>query len=1027
MDRFIRLSVNNSVFVYLTATVIMVAGIASLFFLPRETFPEISLDRVSVVTTLPGATAEDIEELITKPIEDSLDDVSDIDEIQSRSQEGQSQVTITFLEGTNLQDARSEVEKAVSSVEDLPEDAEVPIVKELKLELPVAVVALVGDPGATKVVEDISDELRKIDGVATVNVTGLAEQKIFVDLDERQLRALKIQPAQIVQAIRSAQANVPAGSVELGGQDIFVKTEERLTGAHDIAKIPLFPGSALRIGDVAQVKEVADPSETRVWVDHQPAVKLTIGREETADPLGIRDEVAASIKDLETRVPPGMVVQLADDYTTTIKDRLQIVGVNALGGGVLVILVLLVMSGFRQAVLAAIGMGVSFPIAFLLMNTTGLTINVVSTFGLLIAIGIVVDDAIVVIENVQRHLEMGKTRRRATLDGAREVVLPVTVAVLTTCLAFFPLTQVSGTMGRIMKILPLVVIFCLAGSLFEAVFLLPGHLSHFAKAGGTEGRTARLNRWMKRIYAPPLRWCAKHRYLTMLLATIAFGGTMALASQMPFQVNAPAKPFQLIVQYEVMPGLDRDFTKKEGEAIDQIIEERLGDSIKNRSLRVGSYLDQRSGAISQGANMGKIRWEFEIGDELLDAYPQVVRDLRMYLATNPELSNYSVQEETAGPPAGAGVTARLRGRDIDQLNRAVSDLKGALYSIDGISDVRDDYGAGKETFAIDIDQDRAARNGLTELDVANAVRAAIDGITALEVSIDEEQVDIVVRYAGGERRSRDRLSDLVITTPSGGFVRLDQVAVVKRTREAGFINREDGFRTVKVLGEIDTDVTSPLGAAADVEAHWRDNLADRYPGVTLSFGGEAEELLKSLNDLPWLFGLALAMIYFVLALQFRSYLQPIIIIFGAVPFGMMGAILGLASMGYDLSIFAMFGMVALAGIVVNDSLVMIDFINKIRRGGASAFEATVEGALGRLRPILSTTLTTSLGLLPMAIGFGGRDDVLGPMAIAIAAGLLFATVLVLLVVPATYLIIDDVRAKFGSGNPVPHDDPDDDA
>ncbi|MEM6292713.1 MAG: efflux RND transporter permease subunit [Myxococcota bacterium] len=1008
-DRIIKLSIGNPVFVNLMFVLVVAAGAIAAFSLPREEFPEISLDRIVATTIYPGATAEDVEELITKPIEDALDDVSDIDKIESTSQEGASSVVVTFIEGTDLVTARSEVEKAVTSVDTFPDDAENTIVKELKLEIPVVSVALTGDPGATQLVEDITDEFREVDGVAAVNLTGVAEQKIFIDLDERQLRALRIQPGQIAAAVRNAQANVPAGSVELSGQDLFVKTEKNLESAAHVARKPQLPRSRLRIGDVADVKAVADPNDTEVWVDGQPAVKLTISREKTADPISIRDEVAERVEALQSTLPPGVQLYVSDNFTSTIEDRLDVVAVNALGGAVLVIVVLLVLSGLRQAILAVWGMPISFLMATFLMDQASLSVNVVSTFGLLIAIGIIVDDAVVVIENVQRHLEMGKERVRAVFDGTREVLLPVTVAVTTTCLAFFPLTMVSGTMGRIMKILPLVVIFCLIGSLFEAIFILPGHLAEFAKAG-KEGRTARLSRRMQAVYRPPLQWCVRHPWLTMIAVTAAFVGTLGVAAKMPFQVNAPAKPFDIAVQYEIMPGKDQAQTRVQGEAIESIIRKHMGEAVTSATLRTGSYIDQASGRAFTGANLGRIRAEFALDEEVITKYPPMVRELREYLATNPELGSFRVTEKTAGPPAGAAVTANLRGRDLKEVNAAVASVKAELADMDGVFDIRDDYGSGKETLSVRVDQDRASRYGLTEKDVGNAVRAAVDGLTALEVSIDEEQVDIVVRYSGGQTRDKSRLADTIIATPSGGFVRLDQVAEIDRTREVGMIRREDSQRTVAVLADIDTEVTAPLEATGDLEERWNAKLASNYPGVSLSFGGEADELIKSLEDLPGLFGLALILIYGVLALQFRSYLQPLIII-SAVPFGLMGAVLGLASMGYDLTIFAMFGMVALAGIVVNDSLVMIDFINTLRREGHGIREAAVEGALNRLRPIVSTTLTTCLGLLPMAVGFGGRDNVLAPMAVSIAGGLFVATILVLLVVPALFVIIESMRGK----------------
>jgi multidrug efflux pump subunit AcrB len=1006
-DRIIALSVGNPVFVNLFFALVVVAGIFSATKLPREQFPEISLDRVAVSVAFAGATAQDVEELITKPIEEALDDVADVERIQSLSSEGSSLITITFLEGTDLQSARSEVEKAVATVQNLPEDAETPAVRELKLELPVVSVAVLGDTGAKHVVDRVSEKLRAVDGVSTVVLGGLAERKIFVDLDERELRALGIRTTQITSAIRSAHANVPAGTVERSGSDIFVKTEKRLQSAQDVARIPIFPGSPLRIGDIAKVSDVADPPDTRFWVDGEPAVKLTVGREKTADPLRIREAVVALTGELQVDSPPGIEVRLADDYTSAIRDRLDTVAFNAIGGGVLVLLVLFVMSGARQALLALIGMPVSYLAAIFMMDQASLSINVVSTFGLLIATGIIVDDAVIVIENVQRHLEMGKSRRQATIEGTREVLLPVMVAVLTTCLAFIPLTMVSGTMGRVMKILPLVVIFCLIGSLIEAMFILPGHLADFASTDARDSRTARLVRRMRSVYAPLLRWCMRHRWLTIGLALAGFVGTGAIATKMQFVFGAPGKPYELTIEYEVMPGLDRATTKIHGEGIDALVRQHMGDKILTTSQRVGSILDQQTGLTTTGSNMGLLRWEFEVDEETLVSYPPMIRELREVLATDPELARHAVKEVQAGPPAGAAITARMRGRDIEELNRGLSDMKLALYGMPGVTDIRDNYGSGKETFRVQVDQDRAALHGLTEMDVAEAVRTAVGGVVALEVSIAEDPVDIVVRLAGGRGRSREQLRDVLITNGDGQSIRLDQVATLERTREVGFVRREDGQRTVSALADVDPDVVTAFEASKKIQAFWDEELGDRYPGLSLSFGGEADELRSSLNDLPAAFALAVTLIYMVLALQFRSYVQPFIIL-SAVPFGLMGAVLGLFLMGHDLSLMALFGIIALVGIVVNDSLVMIDFINTRRREGMATFEAVADGALDRLRPIVSTTLTTCLGLLPLALGLGGRDDVLAPMAVSIAAGLGIATALVLLVVPPIYLVFEDV-------------------
>ncbi len=1008
-DRIIRLSIGNPVFVNLLFLIICAAGIQSAMKLPVEQFPEVSLDRVTIDTLYPGSTATDVEELVTRPIEEALEDVADVKEINSISSEGLSNVIVTFQDGKNLQEGRSEVEKAVNTVDDLPEDAEVPLVKEMAMELPVVSLGVLRATSDRRTVDRLVDRLRDIDGVSSVEISGLAERKIFIDLDQRKILGLGLRPEQVTAAVRAARANIPAGRVEREGSDIFVKTQHRLLKASDVVRIPVAPGSNLRIGDVGMVSEGPDELDTAFFVDGIPAAKLTVGREEGANPLRIRDEAMALLPGFNRMVPAEIEVMLADDYTTPIRDRLEVVKWNALGGGLLVILVLYFLSGLRQAVLALWGMPVSYLMATLLMGQFGISVNVISTFALLIATGIIVDDAIVVIENVQRHLEMGKSRLDAAFEGAREVVLPVSVAVLTTMLAFMPLTMISGTMGRVMYILPSVIIFCLIGSLIEAMFILPGHLREFGSRDAKDSRTARLGARMRRIYLPVVRFTTRWRWLTIVAVTVAFFGVLGLATTLPIQFGAPGKPFELMLNYELPPGTGKGVTRDHGEELLKLVQEDVSEeAVRTTTLRVGSTQDRRSGLVQTGSNLGSIRWEFNYSNAFAVDYARMIVHLRDHLATDPDLGSFFVEEVQAGPPAGAGITARIRGREIEQVNAAMIDLKTHLRGWDGVSDIRDNYGSGKETFRVRVDQDRASLYGLTELDVGRAVRTALDGTVADEVSIDEEPVEIIVRYAGGRNMTRSELGDLLIPTRRGTIVRLDQVADLDRTREVGFIRREDGMRAVSVLAEVDGVAITALTAARRIEALWDAELVDRYPELTLAFGGEADELRAGLKDLPGAFMLALLLIYTVLALQFRSYIQPAIII-SAVPFGLMGAILGLAIMGYDLSMLALFGMIALAGICVNDSLVMVDFINKLREGGRPVGEAAIEGAVQRLRPIVSTTATTVLGLTPLAIGLGGKDLILAPMAVSIAAGLGFATGLILLAIPAIYLAVEDVR------------------
>ncbi len=1009
-DRIVRLSIGNPVFVNLLFVVVCVAGFASALRLPVEQFPEVSLDQIAVIVRYPGASAEDVEELITRPIEEAVEEVEDVKEMTSISSEGTSRVFLTFLAGTDIDTARSNVEKAVATVEDLPEDAETPDVVEVRFLLPVVSLGIKGTTSDRKAVEHLRDVLRDIRGVASVETSGLAERRIFVELLPERMVGLGVAPADVVAAIRDTHVSLPAGSVKTRGSEILVKTEGRIRGAADVAAIPLPGTDGLRVGDVARVEDRPDELETEFYVDGVPAVKLTVNREDGADPVGIRNEIVERLPELAAQLPAGLELVVADDYTRVIRDRLEVVGINAVSGAILVVLVLYVMAGPRQAALAVWGMPVSYLFATWMMGVTDTSLNVVSSFGLLIATGIIVDDAIVVIENVQRLLESGMDRLEATIRGTKEVLAPVTVAVATTMFAFMPLAMVGGTMGRVMKILPYVVIFCLLGSLLEAIFILPGHIYEYGAEGAEDTRPARLARRMQRIYRPIVTWTAGHRKTTVLLAVLLFFGALATAATMKRQVGAPGKPFELQIFYELPPGADKARTRAMGERILADVAAALPEGvIRSTTLRVGSTRNRRTGREDTGTNRASIRWEFELTDAFLAAYPAMVRELRTFLATTPDIVSHSVAEAQAGPPAGAGITARIRGRDIDVVNAAVDELENELRKWPGVSDVRNDYGSGRETYRVRVDDDRAARYGLTRGAVARAIRTAIDGTVADEVSLDEDPVEIRVRYSGTDRSDARSLRDLLIPRPGGDFVRLDEVARIERTREVGRIRREDGLRTVSVLGEVDGERITSVSAAARIRALWDERFRERYPDLELAFGGEADEFTESLNDLPGAFALAIALIYTALALQFKSYVQPMIIL-SAVPFGVTGAVFGLFAMGFPLSVFALFGIVALSGICVNDSLVMVDFVNKLRDGGMAPEQAAVEGAVLRLRPIVSTTLTTVLGLLPLAVGLGGRDLILAPMAVSIAAGLGVATSLILLVVPALYLVVDDLRS-----------------
>ncbi|MCB1956963.1 MAG: efflux RND transporter permease subunit [Rhodocyclaceae bacterium] len=1012
------LFVRRPVMAFVMNLLIIIAGLAALRAVEVRELPDVDRPVVTIRTTYEGATPETIDAKVTSVIEAAIARVQGVASISSQSKYGSSRVTVEFAASTNLEVAVGDVRDAVAGVSrQLPEGIEAPTVVKADadaspiIRLSVSSATLTIDE-LTRIVEDrIVDRLAAVDGVADASTYGLRAPVIRVSVNQVALASRGLTMQDVVTTLSKASLDIPAGSLENATQSLLVRTEAPITKASEIAA--LYINEVTQISDVARVQAAAETPTSETRLNGQAAIGIGIIRQAQSNTLDISTGLRLAIAELRRTLPKDVVISITSDDAVFIQGAIdEVVSTLFMATAIVILIIFMFLRSVRATLIPTITIPVSILGTIAGIWLAGFSINVISTFGLLIATGIVVDDAIVVIENTQRHLEMGKSRIQSAIDGAKEVLLPVTVAVGTTCFAFLPLTMVGGTMGRIMKILPLTVMFCLLGSLLEAIFILPGHLAHFASRDAVGGRTARLVERMKAVYRPVLNLCLRRRGLVSLLVLLGFVGTIGLATRMPFQFGAPGKPSELQISYKLPAGVGREATLEQGQKIRALVldgfgveAEAEGGLVRTSKLRVGSVRDPRTQLLETGANVGIIRFEFELGDEVIERYPKVVAALEQMLATNPDLAAYNVIEPQAGPPAGAAVTARVRGRVPEQIDVAVTEIKAHLRTIDGVINVDDDSGIGKETFSVQVDEDLAALYGLSELEIANAVRSAIDGLVATEVSIDEQRVEIVVRTAGAQALDRSGIGSLTVTTMDGRVVRLDQVAKLVRLREPGSIRRRDGQRAVAVTADVEQEVITALDTSAKIQEYFDASIAPRFPELEIQFGGDTEEINESLSTLPGAFMLAIGLIYIALALQFRSYVQPLIILC-AVPFGIMGAVLGLFGMGYDLSLFALFGVVSLAGIVVNDSLVMVDFINSRRREGVKIYQAALDGALERLRPILSTTLTTCFGLGPLAVGLGGRDEILAPMAIAIAAGLGISTALVLMVVPPIYVIIE---------------------
>ncbi|MFT7521146.1 MAG: multidrug efflux pump subunit AcrB, partial [Kiritimatiellia bacterium] len=623
--------------------------------------------------------------------------------------------------------------------------------------------------------------------------------------------------------------------------------------------------------------------------------------------------------------------------------------------------------------------------------------------------GIIVDDAIIITENVQRHLESGKSRAQAALDGTVEVFGSVFSATLTTAAAFAPLLMLTGTVGQVMAIVPTVVIFSLAASLLEAFFILPGHLAHYASQG-SKARENVATRWLKVIYRPVLHAITNKygRYITAVGVVAIMVGVGALATTMRQTLQIDGNPYFVMVNIDLPPSVDAQQTRLALARVERLVHDEASDLVVWHYATTGRQRSPDSFPVV-GQQYGQLKIGFHNRSDVFDRVPGFLDSLRQHLNDDPSVVDFSLQMLRGGPPSGRDIDVWVRSRDLEELDPFVDVLAAHLRQRPGVLDVRVSAGRGADAVKIDVDPEVARRYGLTEGDIAVAARASIAGLPSIEISDRERNTPVRVRWAGSTALGLDQVGDLPVVT-SQFTMRLRDVASIHRVREPQRIDRVDRQRAVRISATVDPDVSTPEREQAAFDIVYADEKA-HYPSVDIFVGGALADSQESFSQLPGAALVAGLLIFVVLAIQFRSYVQPLIIL-SAVPLGMAGVVLGLFSVGMDLSFIALIGAVGLIGIVVNDSLVLVDFINRARRDGMSARDAAIQGGLLRLRPILVTTVTTVGGLAPLGLGIMGREPLLAPMAASIGFGLAFATALTLIAIPVIYLIIDDLSSVF---------------
>ena len=1012
MKKLVEFSVRNRVLVNLLTLFVLGTGLVTYFQMPRELFPEFSRQAVQIVTTFLGASPEEVEKLITAPIEEEVAEIDGLDELLSVSQEGRSQILLKFQPDTDMNRALSDVRAALDNVTDLPQEAKEPEVHEVKSTFPVITVSLAGDIDEATLrdmAKDLRDDLRRIPGVSRVRILGTRERQIWVEVDPARLDEYRISLDDVRAAIAAHNRNVPGGTMKTSRGEILIRTLGEAAGAPEVERIILrsvATGTPLTVGDVASVRETfEEPTTIGRWGGH-PAINLVVNKERKGDAIDIAASVRALVEEVRIRLPETVKIGVYNDFSVFIRKRLNTLRVSGAIGLTIVLLALWAFVRTRIALLTGLGIPFAMLGGIILMSMYGISLNMISLFSLILVLGLLVDDAIVVTENVYRYVEQGMDSRQAAIQGTAEVAWPVVATVMTTVAAFLPLLLIPGTMGVFLAPIPIVVTFTLLGSLLEALVVLPSHLSDVITPAYAQRVRRRELPWLTRLrhaYGILLGTALKWRYVTvafLFCTTVLLGATAWY--RIPFVLFREFESSQFLINFETSSGAKIEDTLEVAKRAEQVVLSLPPGELQSLATNVGiSFLDVHRA--ERGPNLGQLMVELE--EDRRRSVNEVITDLRAGIEQIPGITKLQFMKTQSGP-GGPAIEARVVGNDIPVLRKLATEVKAFLQGIPGVKDVRDDFTEGKEELQITLIPEARAL-GLDLGQIARQVQQAFLGVEASTIQRRDEDIPIVVRFPQAARRSLETVARMKLTLPSGEKVFLRDVARLETAIGNSKIRRDDQKRTITVLADVDSREANAFQVAQRLKRKFAD-VGRQVPGYRVVVKGERQEAEASLAALPKVSLIALMLIYFILGSLFQSFIQPFIVM-AAIPFALDGVVIGHLIMGEPLSFLSMMGLVALGGVVVNDSLILVDFINRSREAGTPRDEAILASGVARLRPVLLTTVTTVGGLIPLAFFASGQAKFLSPMAISVVWGLSFATLLTLILIPCLYAILEDLK------------------
>lgn len=996
----------------------IVGGLMASLAIKKEVFPEFEIEIVQVSISYPGATPEDVEQSLLLPVEAAVSNVEGIDELTSTAGEGSGMVSATLIDGVDVMRVYQDIQQSVNAITTLPNAADPPrftLAGRSRSVVSLQVYGSVGLAALHDAAEDIRAELQAAEGISRAELSGNREREIQIHLDEEAIERFGLDHQQLASRIGEEALDLASGQLTTAEGEWLVRYQGRRNSAAEFADLPILTttqGSPILLGDIANVSNGFAETDREEFYNGEPGLSVDIYQIGHQTPTSISQAVYGELEHLRAALPPGVSLDVSRDSSEIYEDRLSLLLKNAWMGLALVMVLMALFLEARLAFWVTLGIPTAFLGAMLFLPWIGVSLNMMSMFAFIIALGIVVDDAIMVGENIYSYREEGYSLRDAAVKGASEIAVPLTFAILSNIVAFLPLLFLPGFLGMLFATVPVVVITVFLISWAEALFILPAHLAHSRKPRETptwqrpleavrQRMQSDLHHFTYRQFEPFLQRALNQRLLSVALgvAVLAVALAWMMSGRLGFSLMPRAESDQVQATVTLPIGTNISASRE----------------LSQQLLHAAQALSEQEETLSFSSTRSRLDGEdlqvrLDIASDSLEAWPpsRIAREWRTLAGDLVGAQSVRFESDFGGPGSGAALSLRLSHPDTQVLEAAAARLAEELGEY-GLTDVDSGIGDGKPQLEMRLSAEGRAL-GLTGSDLAQALRGPLQGATAVEQFVGRREISVEVRLPETDRDSLNELYRMPVRTPDGLSVPLSRVADITLSQASSSLQRIDGRRIITVTADAEGDKTINQVLATLQEDVFL-MLENTWPGLEVSLGGRQQDTADNLASLRTAMWLMLAALYALLAIPFRSYLQPLLVL-AAIPFGIVGALIGHIIMGFGLSIISLLGMLALSGVVINDALVLIDYANRKRRGGMAPREAIVAAATRRLRPIMMTTLTTFLGLAPMILETSRQARFMIPMAISLGFGMIFATAILLILVPCLYLGMENWRERL---------------